>query len=482
MGRKKWLNSTRNYAAAENFARYGDFQASAGSADYELRNSLAKLREKARSLARNSPGMVRYIQLMRVNVIGERGFRLLSAIPNRPKLDERLQVAWKKWKPTVDGKMTLCDLQEQMVASWCRDGEWFWEIVYNSKYPGGVAINPLESDMIDETINEEYPPTGNEVRMGVEIDQYGAPVAYHVLTTHPGDLTWFSYSPEKRHRRVPADRIIHGFIRSRPGQTRGEPPVASLINSVKMLDGYREAEVMNRRIAASMMGFFVRDMPRPEGVSEIADRVDKKDDLYEMDVEPGRFKELPIGMKMEKFDPGGSQTDYRDFEGQVKKDQAMGFGISAFSHGMETEGVSYSTGRSVLVEDRDFYRMMQRFFIEHGMSPLFSVWVSRGMLYGTAPLPPTVAVNVMDHVKFLGRGWDWVDPAKDIAANIEALRTGQTSLTRVVAQRGIDIGELFAEIAEEKRLAESFGLILNYQGDIGGNDDTVGEDETDDDN
>lgn len=64
----------RNYAAAQNVARYGDLKSSSGSADYELMHSLPAIRQKARFLARNSGTMRRYIQLMQDNVIGENGF------------------------------------------------------------------------------------------------------------------------------------------------------------------------------------------------------------------------------------------------------------------------------------------------------------------------------------------------------------------------------------------------------------------------
>lgn len=463
----------RNYSAAQSVARYGDFRPTSGSADYELRDSIVALRNKSRFLARNSSSMARFINLMRVNVVGDNGFRFQSRVRKGDGtmdtgLNERVERAWRRWakQPTVDGQMTFNDLCEQAVSTWCRDGEVIWEIVVNGKYRDGVAINPIEADLLDETLNGEYPKTGNEIRMGVEIDAYGRPVAYHFLHVHPGDLTWFSRKPESRHRRVPAERVIHMFIRLRPGQSRGEPPAVTTINSVKMLDGYREAEVTNRRVAAAMMGFFRRDLPKAENISELADQVSPDEEHFEVDVVPGTFKQLPDGMAFETFNPSGSATDYEKFEGQVKKDISMGLNISAFSLGMETAGVSYSTGRSVLIEDRDYYRLMQRFFIEHGAEKVFGKWVPYHMLSDGSSIPPTRRDVVMDDHVFRPRGWDWVDPAKDVRANTEALRTGQTSLARVAAQRGIDRDELLDEIAEDQAAADARGLTLVYDGDI----------------
>jgi lambda family phage portal protein len=459
----------RNYLAAQNVARYGDMKSSRGSADWELRNSLAEVRSKARFLARNSGSMRRYIQLMKVNIVGEPGFLLQSKVK---MLDGKLDItlngkvedAWRVWcqSPTVDGQMTMVSLLNQMVATWCRDGEVLWEIVYSDRYADGISVNPIEADLLDETLVTKNPTTGNDIRMGVEIDQYGRAVAYHLLTQHPGDLVWYANESQRRYRRIPAARIIHIYDRDRPGQTRGEPPAAAAINPVKMLDGYREAETMGRRLRAALMGFFTRILPKIEGISELADGKDSDDEVFEMDMEPGRLKQLPDGMDFKEFSPGGSVTDYADFEGQIKKDLSMTFGISVFSHGMETAGVSYSTGRTVVIEDRDFYKTMQRFFIDGGMRKLFPLWLRSHIVSDASVVPPSRQLTILANHVFRPRGWDWVDPAKDVKSNVEALRTMQTSLSHVAAQRGMDRDELLDQIKEDQEAAKSRGLTLDY--------------------
>ena len=459
----------RGYDAAARLSRYGDLGRSYGSADYELRDGIAEVRAKAREMARNSGSMKRFIQLMQVNIVGANGFQLRTRVRrNDDTIDSNLNRAvegsWHGWcqAPTVDGRMTMNDLCEQAVYSWCTDGEVIWEIVRSPRYPDGMAINPIEADLLDETLIHINPETNNEIRMGVEIDQHGAPVAYHFLTKHPGDLVWYATDNGRRYRRVPADRVIHLYRRNRPGQTRGEPPAAAMIHPAKMLNGYREAETMGRRLRAALMGFFTKALPSAEQISQLADREVEDEAVFEMDMEPGRLKQLPDGMDFKAFEPGGATTDYQQFESQVKKDIAMSLGISAFSHGMETSGVSYSTGRTVAIEDRDFYKLMQRFFISGALWHVFKAWVNAKVLMDNSPIMPTRAGGVIRYSKFMGRGWDWVDPAKDVKANSEALRTKQTSLTRVAASRGMDVEDLLREIAEDEAMAQSMGLTLDY--------------------
>lgn len=451
----------RNYSAAQGIARYGDFKSSPGSADYELAISIHTLRQKSRFLARNSGTMRRYIQLMQDNVIGENGFSFQVGNP-------RIETAFSNWcvSPTVDGQMGMVDFLRQMVATWCRDGEFIAEFVINSQYPDMIALNPLEPDMLDHTINTINPITRNQIKMGVEIDDAGRAVAYHMLTTHPGDTMFVQDYAKLRHRRVPADRIIHVYERLRPGQTRGEPPASACLNTVKMLDGYREAETMNRRISSAMMGFFSRALPKAETIQALANR--KEDDgedgeeMFTMDVEPGTLKQMPDGMTFSKFDPGGSTTDYAQFEAQLKKELAMALGISVFSLGMETAGVSYSTGRSVLMEDRAFYKGKQAFFIRMAMLAIFRKWAPMHALTSGSTIAPTRIQSTISDAKFRGRGWPWIDPGKEVSANAEALRTLQTSYTQIAADRGMDVDDLFAEIKRDSELMKQYGLTVDF--------------------
>lgn len=471
--RKTKPSGKRGYAAAENKARYGDFKSSRGSADYELRGGLSAVRAKSRWLARNSSSMRRFLWLMKINVVGKTGYIFKSRVrklDNEPDktLNDRTERAWRNWckKPSVDGQMKMVDLQAQMLQAWCKDGEAIWEIVTNFAYRDGIAINPIEADYLDETLNMINPKTGNEIRMGVEIDELNKPIAYHFLVYHPGAYFHAQRFGKRQHRRVLAENVIHVFERSRPGQTRGEPHGSSVINSVKMLDGYRESETMRRRIQAAIMGFFSREVPKPEGIAELADRETEDEDgdgnTFEMDVKPGTLKQMPDNMRFEKFDPGGALTDYAQFESQIKKDISMGFNLSAFSLGMETEGVSYSTGRSVLVEDRDFYQYMQEFFIRGAVEPIFNRWLSMHILSQESEIPPTRVDIIREKASFSGRGWSWVDPLKEVKANSEALASGQTSLARIAAERGMDRDDLLDEIEEDRKALEARGLTLSY--------------------
>ena len=54
--------------------------------------------------------------------------------------------------------------------------------------------------------------------------------------------------------------------------------------------------------------------------------------------------------------------------------------------------------------------------------------------------------------------WDWIDPAKDAAAEILQIEAGLKSRTQAIAERGYDAEQVDAEIAAARERAEGLGL------------------------
>ena len=118
----------------------------------------------------------------------------------------------------------------------------------DSRIPLGLEV--IEADLLDDDYTG-LEPNGNRVRMGVELNEWSAPVAYHFLNYHPGDYQ-FSYAQiaKKRRTRIPANEIIHLYSVDRPGQTRGVTAFASAIMRLNNLRGYEEAEKLLLHVQA----------------------------------------------------------------------------------------------------------------------------------------------------------------------------------------------------------------------------------------
>lgn len=64
-------------------------------------------------------------------------------------------------------------------------------------------------------------------------------------------------------------------------------------------------------------------------------------------------------------------------------------------------------------------------------------------------------------IRWIARGWNWIDPAREIAAYKTAVRSGFMTLTDVVAQNGGDIEELFDTRARELDTCDKLELIFD---------------------
>lgn len=450
----------RQYAAANTSRLFSDFFDSNRSADSELYPVIRRMRNRSRDLARNNEYVKRYLDLLKNNVVGDRGFSLqVKAINVTGELDQQgnqaVEDAFRRWSKlghcTVDGKASFIDVQKMVMEGLARDGEVFIIKHRSASFHDSFALEFIEPDRVDEQKNEKA-VNGNDIRMGIELDKFRRPVAYYVLNHHPGDYDYTSLSKTTSHTRVPADRVIHIYMPLRAGQTRGEPWTASALPAIKQLDGFREAAVINARIGASKMGFFTS----PQGDGFVADEMNGN--IPVMSAEPGSFHQLPDGVGFTAFEPAFPSNEFDDFHKSVLKGIASGLGVSYTSLSNDLESTSYSSIRQGALEERDQYKNLQRFFIDHVIRPIYESWLESAMEMGSFGIPLRQYQRFSEASEFRGRAWQWVDPQKEMTAAIMGMKNGVLSLQDVASNYGKDTEELLAQIQRDKALMEQFGV------------------------
>jgi lambda family phage portal protein len=455
---RRTVQKERSFGAANTSRLSMDWIISPLSADSAMRGKLTAIRSRSRDLERNNEWNRGFLRTLENNVIGETGIALQLRVKDTVsgKLDEiandKIETAWWQWGRV--GKCTLCgrhswrDVQRIIVRAIARDGE---VLLRKVRTQAGLRIQLIEADLLDADANF-IASNGNEVRMGVEIDaQTHAVVAYHVLGRHPGDTDYSTRMNEKA--RLPAEDIIHLFLTERIDQTRGLPWIIASMQGLKMLDGYAEAELVAARTGAAKMGFFTKKTP--DGWTGDIDG----DGNLSMDASPGTIEELPAGVEFKEWSTDHPNSGYGDFVKSRLRGVATSLGISYNSLASDLEGVNYSSIRAGLLEEREVWKAIQRFLIEHFCEPIFTEWLTLELLSGRLGLP-WEKMWKFDVPEFQGRRWAWVDPKKDMEANILGIRSGQTSLRKVVAETGGDIYDVFTAQQADNALAESMGIKL----------------------
>lgn len=466
---KRKFKKQRSYAGANTGRLFADFITSSASADAEIKDNLRVLRDRARELARNDSHIARYLNLMISNVIGKAGIRVSSKVRlddqvNSGKLDilanKQIETAWKEWTKkgncTANGRLSFLDCQKIAIESLARDGEVLIRKLNKPDSPFGFQIQFLEADHLDEDLNKVYKGTGNEIKMGVEVDEYDKPVAYHIYKRHPFDKTYLN---ENEHIRVPADEIIHLYMPSRAEQTRGVSSIATVMANVKQLNAYLEAEIVAARVASSKMGFFTSQ----DGDGYVGDG--EYEDTYNpvSTAAAGQFEQLPAGVTFQSFDPQHPTSAFDSFTSNVLRSIASGLNISYHALSNDLTSVNYSSIRQGALEDRSTYQIWQQFIIEHMIQPIFNEWLEMSISAGYLSLPIEKVDKFKSSVTYIPRNFAWIDPLKEMNANVVGLQNGTVTYSDISANYGRDVEELFEQHQKEVELAKEYDIELAYQ-------------------
>ncbi|MGH2804906.1 MAG: phage portal protein, partial [Thermoleophilaceae bacterium] len=237
-----------------------------GSADKDTLYDLPMLRQRSRDLVRNHPIATGALQTNVTRVVGT-GLVLQSRV-HRELLGLGEEEA-SRWQRRTEQEFALwagsesCDLtrtldfyglQALVFRSTLESGDCFALLpsVERRGTPYRLTVQVIEADRVSN-------PAGRadtlDLAAGIERDPQGAPLAYHVSSRHPGDYL----AAANRWTRVPAfgartgrRTCLHLVEQLRPGQSRGVPYLAPVIEPLRQLGQYTEAELT----AAIVAGFF----------------------------------------------------------------------------------------------------------------------------------------------------------------------------------------------------------------------------------
>jgi len=329
-----------------------DWIMQARSADDEVKGSLRTLRARARQLGRDNGYIKRYFRLLQNHVIGPRGILLHAQVRdprgefNKP-VNQELERAWSDWASgpvTVDGRLTLRRLEQLLIKTIACDGEVFVRKIRGAERNRyGLALQPIDADLIDETYNRARQAGQNEIRMGVEIDELGAVVGYHVSHRAAGE----ALASAGRYF-VPAADMLHLYSPDRVNQTRGVTWLHSIMVPAHMLAAYEESEAVAARVASAKMGFWEK-----QGDS-VAGDISGETQPATTEANPGTFEIGPAGYTFKSWEPDHPTTQFPSFVKQILRRIAAGISVFYNTLANDAERVTYSSLRGFSLLERDW--------------------------------------------------------------------------------------------------------------------------------
>lgn len=447
-----WIKDKRGYQAAKNDRLTADWHVYDRTSDQEMRYELKTVRSRARDLYNNNDYAKKFVRIIQNNVNGPNGFRLQMKIKDGfgkdARLDEvanrKIEEAWKEWSKsdycTVSKKLTLRAVNDLCLTHIARDGEVFIRILKtDNKF--NFALEIIEPDHIDDKLYVDHLKNDKYIHMGIEHDKWGKPTHYYVKKNKRLES---GYANLSNYERVPAEKIIHLYEPDRADQSRGISWMVQSMIAMKMLDGYEEAALINARVSAAKMGFFTSEIGTEEYTGDSEDESGNRLTT----VSPGKFEELPAGMSFTPWNPSFPSDQHSEFVKRNLMRIASGLGVSYNTFANDLESVNYSSIRSGLLEERELWKRIQKWYIEQFLNKIFEVWLERSLLAGAIDLPYG-KYEKFNQPTWLPRRWDWVDPLKDVQAKKEEIALKINSRKRIAAEKGYDFDEIQEELATE---------------------------------
>ena len=462
-----FFREIRNFSAGVVTRLNEVFTGSYGTVNSDLMGQLDLMRARSRSLMRDNNHAKRFIQMCATHIVGPNGFLLNVQGRRGGKLNQKTNdlieehfYAWaRRGVCESTGHLSFVGVQELLVKTLVRDGEALVKKI-NGPAAGNdwhFALQVLAVDRLD-TGKSKRLENGNIIKMGVELSPVGKPVAYHIKASNPAEV-YTGNALQQQTQRVPAEEILHIFLPLEPEQVRGVPWMHTAMETLQKLGTFHDAALIAANVGAAKMGFFTTAEGSALG---LADGQDAQGRLM-MTQEAGVFDSLPAGVSFQSYEPAYPEANYGPFVKSFLQAAASGLGVSYATLANDLEGVNYSSIRAGVLEERDNWMLLQNWFADVFLTPVYEAWLNMAILKGLIVNDRGVPLSIRDkgeamrHV-WQGRRWAWVDPLKDIEATIAAINNGLMSRTEAAAQQGRDLYDVWAQLQKEQDDASALGL------------------------
>jgi len=229
---------------------------------------------------------------------------------------------------------------------------------------------------------------------GVEIGQYSEPVAYYVAQYHPGSdqamvlaNAWkrvLAFGPQTGRR-----NILHVFSQERPEQRRGLPSLAPVLESMKQLGRYSDAELMAAVISA-MLTVFVTSPGDVQGPleSNILDdeKISPSNDLAGVELGNGAVVGLMPGQKVETVNPQRPNTAFDGFVRAICVPMGAALEIP-YEILLQHFTSSYTAARASFLEFWKAVKTWRAWMASMFCQPVYEEWLAEAVARGRIAAP-----------------------------------------------------------------------------------------------
>lgn len=464
------------YGAAKQDRTNKDWRTQNVSADAAILPDLPTITARARQLRRDNSEVASIVRAFGRNVV-RTGITCKPAAKDKAGsllTDFNSEIGDKFWDWANNPKLcdqeqrrTFWDIQRTAIEQVVEAGTCFVVQRYERRRNApGLRLQLFEPEQLDTT-RVRNPDTNAEIRGGVEVDAFGAAIAYWFYERHPGDLQPLPSKSSYQSRRVNADDVCVVMRPDRARQTLGVSWLAPVMNRLRKLERCDDATLETMELEADIALIITRNAGSG-GPSTINGGAGEST----TDSNGNRLSQFQKGMIFEGEDgetvqsvvkntPGGQ---YLPFAMAQLRRAAAGVGIDYETTARDFSTANYSSLRQALLESRAEYEIAQQMIVNHLCRPVFAQFVEwavlEGAVRGVSIADFYAARERMTYATWHPPKWTWVDPEKEVNAIEKAIGLRITSREQAISDMGGDARETFEQIRSGMNLAEEFGVTL----------------------
>lgn len=456
-----------------------------GSVLEDIEHNIPKLRERSRDLYMGAPLATGALKTTRTNVVGA-GLKLNAQI-DYEYLGMTLEEA-DKWETKVEREFSLwadsmhCDaqrmnnfyeLQQLAFLSQLMSGDSFalLPVIPRKQIPYDLRIQLIEADRVSNP--EVSSIFDSKIVNGVEINSRGEVIAYHIAQHHPNSI---SIAEKREWKRIPKfgeetgrPNVIHMMESERPEQRRGVPILAPVIESLKQLARYSEAELMAAVVSGMYTVFITSENSQNDPFNSSFEDSEFEDDDSNYELGNGTMVRLGENEKIQESNPGRPNPVFDGFVTSICRQIGSALEIP-YELLLKHFTASYSASRAALLEAWKMFRMRREWMANRFCQPIYEEFlaeaVAKERIYAPGFFTDPLAKKSYCTAEWIGPSQGQIDPLKEVNAAEKRVNNGFSTRTRETIELGT--GDFFRNHrlrVVEEQLRKEGGLVADSNED-----------------
>ncbi len=431
-----------------------------GSWREDINENLSILRQRSRDIYMGVPIGRAAINTMRTNVVG-RGLMpkptidadvLKISSEKAKELERKILKEWELWAESADCDMARLDnfyeLQQLAFLNWLASGDTLalLPVKPRKNQPYDLRVQLIEADRLSSPNN--FDTFDNQIVGGVEVDKDGEVIAYHFSKHHP--LSYANESMEWQRveaygKRTGRKNVLHLMCRERIDQRRGVPFLAPIIEALKQLGRYTDAELV-AAVVSGMFTVFIEKKddkegePIGSGVPE-EEQIDAEDETS-IEMSPASVVDLAEGETANAVNPARPNANFSGFVEAICQQIGAALEIP-YELLMKHFTASYSASRGALEEAWKMFKMYRTWLANDFCQPIYEEWLAEAVAKGRIKAPGFFS-DPLRHKAYCKAAWNGparglLNPVQEVNAAVLKVENGfSTRSTETMEMMGGD--------------------------------------------